>query len=333
MNRRRQPFLAAPSSIAADPDGFRAALARRGQAFGAVRGDSMTPTLLDGDVVRVVPVAGVRRGQVLAFEDAHGKVVTHRAVRVDERAVTCRGDNRDRCDAAVPRAAVIGRVVEVVGGAPLVDDGLRLAAAAGLAAGQARAAPAPAPQTTSWANWRCFAARVEGRASGTGHSGTAGSLERPATMSSFAAAMSAWTAASPWRPEWRQDARIVVPAAVFCRLAPRSRLTLLGALHGRPVTVFAYARPARGVLLRSLAWVRAAARRSGRDWGAPGDAVMRDGSGATVHLFSAGELEAEVGGQLGEVGVTSIGGPLFLLRGETARPARQDDQAAPATAR
>jgi len=328
--RRRQPAFDDHPVAAADPGELREALARRGQAFGSVRGDSMTPALLDGDITRVVPAGRPRRGQVLVLEDLRGRIITHRVVRVRDAFVVCRGDNRDGCDDAVPAAAVIGRVVEVVGGPPVVDAGVRLLA---LEARMLARRALHLRRRLQRVRHESRLLRAQARASAAWRGpltddGVAGDPPGALIVRGRDVDLDGRLAAT--RPA---EDGLVVPAGVYCRLPPAARRALLARLAGLHVVVFAYARPTRGVLLPLLVLVRHLARWAGRDCGEPGDAVMGDGSGALVHLFGADELAAELTASLGPVAVTPVPGPLGLFRAET-RPTRPEaTKTAPATAR
>jgi phage repressor protein C with HTH and peptisase S24 domain len=93
-------------------------LAESGSARLHVNGTSMMPTLAAGDLVRVEPVGRPVRGDVVTFSCA-GVVVTHRIVRIKGDAIVCQGDGRRDADEPVPAAALIGKVVDVIGKGPL----------------------------------------------------------------------------------------------------------------------------------------------------------------------------------------------------------------------
>jgi hypothetical protein len=79
----------------------------------------MLPTLRDGDLVELRPVAGLSRGDVVTFL-SEGGLLTHRVVAVDGGEVRCRGDDKLWDDRPVPLQAVLGRVETVVGRGPLL---------------------------------------------------------------------------------------------------------------------------------------------------------------------------------------------------------------------
>lgn len=86
-----------------------------------VVGDSMDPTLVDGDIVRVMPLAAPRRGQIVAVF-VFGALITHRVVAVRAGRVTTRGDNRLLKDPPISLDKVLGEAVEVLGRGALERD-------------------------------------------------------------------------------------------------------------------------------------------------------------------------------------------------------------------
>jgi signal peptidase I len=112
-----------------------AELLRRGSyvRFRAI-GASMQPTIEDGELITVAPVApeSVKRGDILLYQNERG-VFAHRVVRVvrgtvpiktgDSPLYLLRGDASVSCDPPVMREQVIGRVVAVQrGGRSLALD-------------------------------------------------------------------------------------------------------------------------------------------------------------------------------------------------------------------
>jgi hypothetical protein len=84
-------------------------------------GDSMHPTIRDGETITAAPVArsDIVCGDVLLFR-CSGRVLAHRVVALsgsgDACVVRVRGDAKMACDAPVPAHDVIGRVIAVVRG-------------------------------------------------------------------------------------------------------------------------------------------------------------------------------------------------------------------------
>ena len=99
----------------AEFDELAANLVTRGHGFRVrVWGSSMYPTIRDGDVVTVVPCeAGVLRLGDTVFYRRPGGHVAHRLVSRsrDGSLLTTRGDAHPYCDASLPSAWLIGRVV------------------------------------------------------------------------------------------------------------------------------------------------------------------------------------------------------------------------------
>lgn len=77
-----------------------------------VRGDSMAPTLNDGDQVRITPAdpGKLQPGELVVYVDAGGQIIAHRVVRVEGAIVNTKGDNRDQDDPPVPLTQVLGKV-------------------------------------------------------------------------------------------------------------------------------------------------------------------------------------------------------------------------------
>lgn len=123
MSRHTGSRLVAAVSLGA----IAAAYARR--AFPVrVRGDSMVPTLLDGDYVACIPVKRALRGDVVVLRRAEGHEVVKRVVAVGPSRfgeadvmpgeVAVLGDNAEastdsRSWGAVPFASVAGRALLV----------------------------------------------------------------------------------------------------------------------------------------------------------------------------------------------------------------------------
>jgi signal peptidase I len=82
------------------------------------RGDSMYPTIHDGDAVHVEPCTqhSLRVGEVVLAQASRG-LTAHRIVRIRERhgavQVVTRGDNCLRSDPPLLSVAILGRVVSV----------------------------------------------------------------------------------------------------------------------------------------------------------------------------------------------------------------------------
>jgi signal peptidase I len=85
------------------------------------KGESMHPTIKNGEVVVVEPVepCRVRRGDIVLYKSvARGRVIAHRVVRVNRKRgditnFILRGDASLTCDLPVVPKQVLGRVVSV----------------------------------------------------------------------------------------------------------------------------------------------------------------------------------------------------------------------------
>lgn len=322
-------FSAAPTA-AADGPSLREALAARGHAFRSIRGDSMVPTLVDGEIVRVVPVRRLRRGQVLVFEDEKGLVVVHRVRKLTGASVVCQGDNRRTRDAAVRREAVIGKVTEILGHGTVADAGLDLAVAEARLILRRSVRPAARLRRLR-REGALLLAQIVADPEWSGplaDHGVPADLQlsgpgRPKEDGRPAVVASPLHVAVDGRPSEaaRSADSLVVPAGVYCRLSPAARRRLLTSLAGRSIEVFAYPRVSAGLLLRSLAWLRSAAARVGFDWGDPGDAVSDGPEAALVHLYDTDELRSELASFLPgrSVRAGSASGPTDLLQAVVTR--------------
>ena len=72
----------------------------------------MLPTLKDGEQVRVVPANSrdLWPGDLAAYVDAGGQIITPRVVTVERKAIITKGDNREQIDPPVPLDCVLGKV-------------------------------------------------------------------------------------------------------------------------------------------------------------------------------------------------------------------------------
>ena len=89
----------------------REALAQGRAVSFTVRGDSMGPTLQDGDHVRIVPAdpSKLQPGELVTYVDAGNQIIIHRVVRREGTTLITKGDNRDQDDPPVPFGRVLGR--------------------------------------------------------------------------------------------------------------------------------------------------------------------------------------------------------------------------------
>jgi signal peptidase I len=78
-------------------------------------GSSMTPFILDGDVVTMEPVSErLRPGHVVVFVNFRcNKLMVHRILRASPSGYVIRGDNNSEPDGLMPASSIVGRVVRV----------------------------------------------------------------------------------------------------------------------------------------------------------------------------------------------------------------------------
>ena len=273
---------------------LRRALREQGWAHLRVSGTSMRPAILPGEMIRIVPAAGVTRGDVVTFVREE-VIVTHRVVAVTGDGIVCRGDDRYLADPPVVHAALIGRAVEVVGRRPLgggrralaVVDARRAAAHAGLMSrrllqesglllGQA-CHRSPTPMVPTAAGIPSLPGEESWRVLQPEELLPAGGI----------AASDQEDAAAP----------LIVPAGVFSALDKARRRQLLACLRGRPALVCGLPLESAGRLVRVLGRVRRALARVGVRAGQPGDGVVHAVGGAPpglAHYFSGASLTSEL---------------------------------------
>jgi signal peptidase I len=81
-------------------------------------GQSMHPTIRDGEMITVEPVVpeSIHRGDIVLYRSRKG-VIAHRIVRIETEDATLiftpRGDAMLACDARIKGAEILGRVVAV----------------------------------------------------------------------------------------------------------------------------------------------------------------------------------------------------------------------------
>ncbi len=79
-----------------------------------VVGESMRPTLRDGDVVRIRAGERARTGDIVIARGMSGLIV-HRVISATAEGIVLRGDATPHADPAMPHAAILGRVVAIDG--------------------------------------------------------------------------------------------------------------------------------------------------------------------------------------------------------------------------
>ncbi|MEM1203067.1 MAG: S24/S26 family peptidase [Acidobacteriota bacterium] len=80
-----------------------------------VRGSCMVPIVRDGDRVTVSPCRSPRLGDLVLARDARDRLVCHRVLALEPEGLLLAGD-RTSLSEVHPRAAVLGRVTEVIRG-------------------------------------------------------------------------------------------------------------------------------------------------------------------------------------------------------------------------
>lgn len=89
----------------------RAALERGQRVRLTANGSSMIPFIRDRDVVELEPLrCAPQPGDVVLAEEADGRYVVHRIVRVRGETLLLRGDAQRRCEGPFASDAVLGRV-------------------------------------------------------------------------------------------------------------------------------------------------------------------------------------------------------------------------------
>jgi len=106
----------APDAVSlAWPIEIALALARehldQGRALRLVtQGHSMWPRLRDGQLVVVEPLVGPPRVGDVVLIATPSRLILHRVIRSDARAIITKGDAAPRDDGPIPRAAILGRL-------------------------------------------------------------------------------------------------------------------------------------------------------------------------------------------------------------------------------
>jgi hypothetical protein len=116
LRARRMPAIGISEATDVAPETTASVLRKAAAArplWIDVRGTSMGRSILDGSRVRVEPAAHPRRAQVWAFCDVAGNIVVHRCRGECAGTFRFQGDARVHADAPIPKAQLIGRVVEL----------------------------------------------------------------------------------------------------------------------------------------------------------------------------------------------------------------------------
>jgi hypothetical protein len=94
---------------------IRELLSQKEEVIVATTGQSMWPTIRDGDEVVIAAMERKpKRGEIILFED-RDRAVLHRVVRVSGEIVQTRGDAAGQPDAEIRLAAIVGLAVARIG--------------------------------------------------------------------------------------------------------------------------------------------------------------------------------------------------------------------------
>jgi len=120
MDEKPSPRISSGGELPISGDslaGLMRAVLDKGKPFRfEARGTSMHPFIRDGDVVTVVPLAGLdpRPGDVAAFvQPGTSGVRVHRIVKVEAGRYFLKGDNAPDVDGALARDMILGLVVRL----------------------------------------------------------------------------------------------------------------------------------------------------------------------------------------------------------------------------
>lgn len=75
-----------------------------------VKGDSMTPTLYDGDKVITCKQSCYKNGDIIVYLYRNKQLFIHRIIAMSENSMICRGDNNRHFE-RVKKNDVIGKVI------------------------------------------------------------------------------------------------------------------------------------------------------------------------------------------------------------------------------
>lgn len=78
-----------------------------------VKGNSMLPTLEEGDIVVVSKASNPRIGDIIVFRNVNKKYVIHRVIKINGGTLITKGDNRPYCDHPIIDKDIVGISVRV----------------------------------------------------------------------------------------------------------------------------------------------------------------------------------------------------------------------------
>lgn len=71
-------------------------------------GESMFPTIKDGDQVRIIPQENYNENDIIAFWNSHNKIVIHRIIITKKNKFFTKGDNNKEFDKIVSKKDILG---------------------------------------------------------------------------------------------------------------------------------------------------------------------------------------------------------------------------------
>ena len=82
--------------------------------FISVKGNSMFPTIKDGDMVKIIPQKEYSIGTIVAYMYEGGcgyKIIVHRIVAMRKKCYYLKGDNNTKCDYPIKFEDILGAIV------------------------------------------------------------------------------------------------------------------------------------------------------------------------------------------------------------------------------
>lgn len=73
-----------------------------------VSGNSMEPTICDGEIINIKPVKDIKIKDILWFVDDYGKMALHRVIELQDEKVILVGDNAEKKD-QILRSQILGK--------------------------------------------------------------------------------------------------------------------------------------------------------------------------------------------------------------------------------
>lgn len=82
-----------------------------GYSFAIVNGNSMYPTIYDGDFLIINQSADYKINDIVCFFDKENKKIVHRIMDFDDADILTKGDFNKSCDEPISKSQIIGKVV------------------------------------------------------------------------------------------------------------------------------------------------------------------------------------------------------------------------------